>query len=142
MKTSAERGPIGAWAYDARADADLSVEEVVDRLARIGHPVTAATVRGIEGGSKKPGRGLIRALAKVYGKMPPAEADLIPEIGELAVLADAIEHQAVAIEALIRRFEELADRAIRDGIEDALREAVEGQGAGASPDEPPPAPSP
>lgn len=73
MKSAAERGSIGAWAYEARADADLSVEEVAERLARAGQPVRPATIRGIEGGSKQPSMRLLRAMAKVYGTTPPNE---------------------------------------------------------------------
>jgi hypothetical protein len=68
VKTAAERGQIGAWAYEARAEADLSVPEVIRQLKARGQAVTEPTLRGIEGGSKKPGRRLLRELASIYGR--------------------------------------------------------------------------
>jgi len=113
VKSPAERGPIGAWAYESRTEADLSVPAVIEQLARRGVRVTEATLRGIEGGSKKPGRRLLRELASIYGSVPPGEPqaateqflDLGPLLDRLdrmvesnEKLAAAIERQAGAIE--------------------------------------------
>lgn len=88
VKTAAERGPIGAWAYESRDAADLSPEEVAERLTRMGQPVLAATIRGIEGGSKKPSRRLLKGLATIYGSVPPGEP--VPEPVDLGHLVRAI----------------------------------------------------
>lgn len=90
VKTAAERGPIGAWAQSAREDADLSVEQALERLAAKGYAVTASTIRGVEGGSKKPGRRLVRELGAIYGSRAPGEpeaepTDLVSAINELVV---------------------------------------------------------
>src|SRR3989304_4193510 len=62
VKTPAERGIIGAWAYDARLAAELTVSEAVLKLGEMGHRVHEATIRGIESGTKRPGRALLRKL--------------------------------------------------------------------------------
>src|SRR3990167_10256999 len=78
MKRPEERGPVGAWAYRTRQEADLTVEQVVERLAVHGYAVKASTLRGIEGGSKKPGARLLRLIAEVYGSEPPGGAHGAP----------------------------------------------------------------
>lgn len=118
MKTAAERGPVGAWAYDARQDADLSVEEVAERLTRIGQPVTAATLRGVESGSKKPSRRLLRAMGQVYGRPAPNEEAAAPEGTTVERLLEA---QAELTRALIT--EQRATQAL-------LREVLGGRRAG------------
>ena len=98
MKSPAERGRIGAWAYEARQDADLSVEEVQERLLRAGHQVTTATLRGVESGSKQPSRRLLRALATVYGKAVPGE-QIPTETPD--PLVTALQAQTLALTALV-----------------------------------------
>src|SRR5674476_1018019 len=93
VKTPEQRGPIGAWAYEARIAAGLSPEQVVERLGLAGIEVRPSTIRGIESGNKQPGRQLLRALAGVYGSKPPAPQPE-PEEGDLAA---AIRDQAEAI---------------------------------------------
>ena len=117
MKTPAERGPIGAWAYEARADADLSVEQVADQLARMGNPIKPASIRGVESGTKKPSRRLLRALSELYGKPVPGEVDMAQAgrdaMPGLATLVEVLERQAAALTALAERL----------GREDEEREA-------------------
>lgn len=115
MKSPAERGPTGAWAYEARADADLSVEAVVERLARVGVPVTAATLRGIEGGSKQPSRRLLRALADVYGRPVPGDksegaAGETTMPAALASLASAVSDLAAELRESRRERADLLER--------------------------------
>ena len=111
MKSPAERGPVGAWAYEARTDADLSVEEVVARLERTGNGVSAATIRGVEGGSKKPSRRLLRALAKVYGLPAPGDMATTGDGGDTAVpgLADLIGSISALVEEIRATRRERAD---------------------------------
>lgn len=71
MKADSERGVTGAWAYRARQESGLSVEQVAAELERRGQRVSPATVRGIESGSKKPGARLLLMLAKVLESAPP-----------------------------------------------------------------------
>jgi transcriptional regulator with XRE-family HTH domain len=99
MKSPAERGPIGAWAQEARDDAGLSVSEVVARLAARGHATTDSTIRGIEGGSKRPGRRLLRLLGEIYGRSIPGEA--LPPAEPTAALIAALQAQTDAITALV-----------------------------------------
>lgn len=95
MKTPEQRGPVGAWAYDARIDAELSPELVSERLAIAGVEVTPATIRGIESGNKKPSRQLLKALSALYGSHPP-----VRDAGEPHDLVAAISVQAAALQAL------------------------------------------
>lgn len=99
MKTPAERGAIGAWAYAARQHSELSVEEVTERLRLRGVSVHPATLRGIEGGTKKPGRALLTGLSDIYGMAPPVERQ-VTEFSDLGDLVRATERQADAIERL------------------------------------------
>jgi transcriptional regulator with XRE-family HTH domain len=107
MKTPAERGPIGAWAYTARTAVELTVEEVADQLRARGHAVHPATLRGIEGGTKKPGRALLAGLSEIYGVHPPRREEPAPLEGvpELVAMteraAQALERQAFAVEGLL-----------------------------------------
>jgi transcriptional regulator with XRE-family HTH domain len=116
VKTPAERGTTGAWAYQARDESGLSVEQVIDQLQARGTTVTASTIRGVEGGSKKPGRRLLRELAAVYGSAPPGAAEE-PDEDLLAVIS----RQAAAIDALAAAIE--ADRRSRAAWEKGLLEA-------------------
>jgi transcriptional regulator with XRE-family HTH domain len=79
VKAPSERGVIGAWAYQARRELDLSVEQVADALAARGHSVSPATLRGIESGSKKPGARLLRVLGEALDSAPPGQAPTADE---------------------------------------------------------------
>jgi hypothetical protein len=109
-----DKGPLAAWATLARAEAGMSVEEAVAALAERGHAVTAATIRGIEGGSKGASSRLRKLLAAVYGTNPPGtglEATETPDVVAAAIreqttaLVSAIQARDAVIEALL---EELA----------------------------------
>lgn len=120
VKTPEQRGPVGAWAYDARDAAALSPEQVMERLALAGIEVRASTIRGIEAGSKKPGRSLLKALAGVYGSRPPAPQ---PEAEE-GDLAAAIRDQAEAIGRLADRLDAfLSPEWLASRVAEALRVA-------------------
>lgn len=116
MKSPAERGPVGAWAEEARDAADLSVPQVIASLAAKGHGVTDATIRGIEGGSKKPGRKLLRLLGEVYGSRPPGQPEEAPP-GDMAALVRELRELAEAI-----REERQARVDWETGLLEALRE--------------------
>lgn len=145
MKSPAERGRIGAWAYEARADADLSVDEVVERLSRKGQPVAAATIRGIEGGSKQPSRRLLRALAGVYGRPVPGDNEAGAGGDTLAVPAAYLERIDALVGTVTALVEELRlARAEAAGYAEAVRE-LGSRGHGAPADGPvdgPPADAP
>jgi len=98
-----EKTPQAAWATLARAEAQMSPEEVVDALAARGHKVTAPTLRGIEGGSKKGGARLIRLMAEVYGKPTPLHVALasVPSDDPAAIVA-AIDRLTAAVVAQTR----------------------------------------
>lgn len=79
--------PLAAWATLSREQAGMSVEEVVDALGARGHSVRAATIRGIEGGSKGASVRLRRLLADVYGVTPPEQETAAPDTGTAALVA-------------------------------------------------------
>jgi transcriptional regulator with XRE-family HTH domain len=103
-KTDAERGPLGAWAFNTRELLDMTAEAVAAIVSV--HP---GTVRKIEGGSNRtPSAHLLRSLHQVYMRegeaqriavAPPpgmrAEEQTAPEPADLA---DAIRAQTRAIE--------------------------------------------
>lgn len=81
-----DKSPLAAWATLSRDEAQMSVEDVVRALAERGHAVQAATIRGIEGGSKGASARLRRLLADVYGVKTPGDAlerraGVVPEGG-------------------------------------------------------------
>lgn len=138
-----DKSPLAAWATLARDEAGMSVEEVVAALGERGHSVQAATIRGIEGGSKGASARLRRLMAEVYGTKPPGVALERPETPDALVQAllaqtAAIAAQTVAISELVSRLESLAGDAIREGIEEALREAGLSPAVGGLPAAPPP----
>lgn len=151
VKTPAERGRTGAWAYDARADADLSVEEVAERLARAGQPVRPSTIRGIESGSKQPSRRLLKAMAQVYGKPVPGEPVASPGSDGtvqpgLAALIEEMRKQNRLLSKLVAqntRLMEAADQVspLESGAEEGVRRARThraGSGPGTHPQSPEP----
>lgn len=97
-----QKPPLAAWATTARDEAGMSVEEVVDALGARGHAITAATIRGIEGGSKGASVRLRRLLAEVYGRP-------MPGLPEPAVVADT-----AAVVAAIDRLSATMERAVRE----------------------------
>lgn len=122
VKALSERGVIGAWAYQARADAELSVEQVAEAVGKRGQAVGTATIRGIEGGTKKPGARLLRLLGEVLDSTPPGSTAAASSLEERAVIA--AEAQAKAIADLVAEL-----RAWREGDRDriaGLEQTVEG----------------
>ncbi len=99
VKTLEQRGVIGAWAYLARREADLSVEQVVAALGEQDVLVSPATIRGVESGAKKPSARLLRQLGTVLGSTPPGQTEQAND--STRDLADAIRRQAAAIEQLV-----------------------------------------
>ena len=99
VKTPEERGPVGAWAYDARIGAELSVEQVIEKLPTRYHP---ATLRKVEGGSAKAGRRMLRELATVYHSEPPGLAPE-PQPADGAAIVAAIDRLTTAIETQTRQ---------------------------------------
>lgn len=148
MKSPDERGPLAAWAYDARVRLNLSPEAVVKELGRY----NAATIRKAETADRHMSRPLWRALTDLYPRIahgrgitipiPPGHTGMSgrdnPSTPDVSALVIAIGAQTDAINRLIDRLDSLASDAIRDGVMDALREAGLDPGDGASPDELPP----
>lgn len=121
---------FGAWAYQARAEAALSPEGVVERLRTRGYAVTASTIRGVEGGSKKPGARLARMLAELYGSRPPgADDEPAPEAGLIA----ALEEQTRMIRALVEELRLARER--ENDAATAILRAAEALGSLAMPRE-------
>lgn len=103
VKSPSERGVIGAWAYQARTEADLSVEQVAERIGARGQAVSAATIRGIESGAKKPGARLLRLMGQVLESTPPGSVAPVMDGDPVAAAIDrqteAIKVQTAAIQA-------------------------------------------
>jgi hypothetical protein len=140
-----QKPPLAAWATVARDEAGMSVEEVVDALQARGHAVTAATLRGIEGGSKGASVRLRRLLSAIYDKPVPGDAPLVPA-GQDAV-ALAIDRQTAATDRQTEVLRELIgllrlDRQAQATLAErvAVIEAFAGQHEGRSQDAPPPEP--
>jgi transcriptional regulator with XRE-family HTH domain len=106
MKTPEERGPIGAWAYAARRTAEMTVEDVAELLRARGHAVHPATLRGIEGGTKKPGRALLRGLSEIYEVDPPVDQ----RPADSPDLVAALDRQTVVFERLAAALEQFVSQ--------------------------------
>lgn len=109
-----QKSPLAAWATLARDEAGMSVEEVVAALAARGHAVQAATIRGIEGGSKGASVRLRRLLADVYGTQPPGEQSPPTAIGDFAAIERAITAQTTAIVAAIQARDQAFEQLLRE----------------------------
>ena len=59
--TDAERGPLGAWAYNTRTLLQVSDVQVAERAG-----VSAPTIRKVEGGKSKPSARLLFEMARYY----------------------------------------------------------------------------
>lgn len=108
-----QKTPLAAWATLARDEAGMSVEEVVAALAERGHAVQAATIRGIEGGSKGASVRLKRLLADVYGTQPPGESAPVPT-GDFGAIERAITAQTAAIVEAIRARDQAFEQLLRE----------------------------
>lgn len=95
-----DKPPLAAWATLSREGAGMSVDEAVAALGERGHAVTAATIRGIEGGSKGASARLQKLLAIVYGVTPPGQKETGPAEGGAGyqLLAQAMDRQSAAID--------------------------------------------
>lgn len=106
VKSDTERGLWGAWARRERLSREWSADEVAQRVEReAGVKMDVATLRGIEGGSKKPSVRLQDALALVFGSRPKG-TDRPVEDGQSDVAA-AIERQTTVLEGIARTLSEL-----------------------------------
>lgn len=103
VKTPSERGPVGAWAYEARTDLALSVEQVAERIAERGQAVRPATIRGIESGTKKPSARLLRLMGQVLESSPPGRTEEPPPDADVA---RAIRDQTAVMQALVDELRE------------------------------------
>ena len=75
MKSDAERGPVGAWARRAGLDAGYtSAERAVEAATVAGVHVTVPYLRGIEAGTNRAGKALLRQLGALYGSEPPVSS--------------------------------------------------------------------
>lgn len=119
-KAIEDKTPLAAWATLAREEAGMSVEEVVDALAERGHSVRAATIRGIEGGSKGASVRLRRLMADVYGTKPPGVALERTESGDAT--AAAIDRQTEVFRQLLD--EQRMTRIAQETIAEAVGELV------------------
>lgn len=121
VKTPSERGVIGAWAFQARQELGLSVEQVAERVGGLGQAVSPATIRGIESGNKPPGRRLLRLLARALESVPPGATQEPGPPTDATRLFDALTR---ALEAQARYLTQIEDlRAeLAQGLEDAQRQ--------------------
>lgn len=121
-KSDAERGPLGAWAYNTRDLIGLSVAEVLKRLPT---QYSEPTLRKIEGGSSKPGRRMWREMRTLYQEVAaaadividyqpqlepepdhaPPSPDLAAALMALAVELKAMREERVEMQARVRFLE-------------------------------------
>jgi hypothetical protein len=135
MKTDAERGPIGTWAFRERKKRKWKDEQAVHELMlRTGVELKATTLRGIEAGPKPPSEDVIRALEKLYGTKAPEPRAAVG----LADLVAALYAQTDAIKLLVDRLGVPAEvgAGMAVGVERAAHQL-----AALPPPEEPPAPS-
>lgn len=74
MKSPEERGPLAAWAYEARVKLNLSPESVVQELGRY----NPATIRKAETLDRHMSRPLWRALTALYPHIAHEKGIAIP----------------------------------------------------------------
>lgn len=142
--TPEERGPRPAWAYDARLRlglTDVAVSEAIPG-SRPGKPYDPATIRKAETGEEHMSRPLWKRLTHYYTTVArerrialdpiPLHDEVAPPTTDMAALVAALDRQTKAINGLVARLESLASGAIREGVEEAIREAEELQGGGGS----------
>lgn len=119
MKTPEERGPVGAWIVRERERLNLSVEEVIERLADQGQPVSASYMRGIEAG-RRPSSRVVHALEALFGSRVPAEKQAAASIDTLVAMLAA---QTAAINELV--VELRLGREAAGGIQEGSRRVAE-----------------
>lgn len=120
MKSPAERGPIGAWAFQSRQEKGLSVEQVADALTALGQSTRPSTLRGIESGGKKPSAHLLALLGEVLESVPPE----VTAPGADSAIIEAIDRQTAVLDRIANLLERLDQPTLRPaGPTDALRVA-------------------
>lgn len=142
MKSDAERGPIGAWAYRERKRRRWSVEQAVTELeALTGTGLRPVSLRGIEAGPKPPGEEVVRGLERLYGsKAPEPKAPIT-----MADLVAALHANTDAMREIVSFLRATALAGVAEGqarYEAELRDRSAGEEPGESPGPPPPADRP
>lgn len=75
MKTDEDRGPVGAWARNARLAAGYrTAREAAEAANRAGIALKLQHFQGIESGWDRAGRELLLSLGRFYGSDPPVDA--------------------------------------------------------------------
>ena len=130
MKQAHERGELGAWlvAQRKRLSEERGVrvtqQVVVEGLAEQGYPIDPSYYRAIESGAKKTaGVELREALARYFGRTPPApSAGGSGSPADMARLIATLEAQTAAIDRLVNA---LATQALDPTAQaEALAEAL------------------
>lgn len=125
MKSPSQRGVIGAWAYQARQELGLSVEQVAARVSDAGQQVSPATIRGIEAGTKKPAARLLRLLAQALESTAPGHEPETQQPGPSLDVARLFDAFAQALEVQARYLTQIED--LRTEMAEARRTAEEGR---------------
>ena len=108
MKSDADRGPVGAWARNARLAAGYpTAKRATEAANKAGISVTLQHIQGIESGWDRAGHELLLALGRLYGSEPPVSQRAAVPPGELdaireAVAAGVAEGVARALDAIVR----------------------------------------
>ena|SRR3990167_2668724 len=122
MLSDEERGPLAAWAYNARDRLDLSLEQVIERLPTRYNP---ATLRKAEARSEKMSRKLYRELRDLYAVEARHRNVILDSAPPFGTIPDTL--NAGVIEAIDRLVVELrADREARVEWERGLVEGLQG----------------
>jgi len=124
VKSDAERGPFGSWAFRARDLLDVSVEDVAQRLGY--HP---ASLRKVESGSAPPSRRLQRELPDLYRTLAVERGVILPP------LAQPVESPDMDLAAAIRELvaEVRLSRLAQERSAEVLAELVGGAVVGRLP---------
>lgn len=127
-KTDAERGPLGAWLYNAAVLLDLSAEDIAEAVG-----TSSPTIRKVMGGSnRQPGRRLlwdINAFMEAKSQERGRPVERAPGLGrealgqgsdgpDLAALITALTAQTTAMADLVNELRE--ERSARKAAEDRV----------------------
>jgi hypothetical protein len=91
MKSDEDRGPIGAWARNARLAAGYhTAREATAAANAAGIPLKLQHLQGIESGWDRAGRDLLVALGRLYASAPPVSERVSSVALELEAIRAAV----------------------------------------------------
>lgn len=138
MKSDAERGPIGTWAFRERKRKAWTVETAVRELeALTAIALRPVTLRGVEAGPKPPSDEVTRGLERLYGSKAPEPRPPIT----MADLVTALHANTDAMREVVSLLRETAVAGVAEGrarFEAELRDRGDAEDTDESPTPPSP----